>query len=91
VVDAKPKSTLALRRLDNVRSNPTVSLLIDHYSEDWSTLWWVRLDGTARVVESNAERAHALELLRGKYDQYVREPPPGPVLTMDITEWRAWP
>jgi PPOX class probable F420-dependent enzyme len=91
VVDAKPKSTLALRRLENVRANPTVALLVDHYTEDWAALWWIRLDGTARVVESGDDRNHALEHLRAKYRQYVREPPPGPVITIDVTDWRAWP
>ena len=91
VVDAKPKSTLALRRLENVRLTPTVELLIDHYSEDWTALWWVRLDGTARVIESGAARDSALEHLRAKYDQYVQQPPPGPVVIIDVTGWRAWP
>jgi PPOX class probable F420-dependent enzyme len=91
VVDAKPKSTLALRRLENVRANPAVTLLIDHYTEDWTALWWIRLDGTARVVESGNDRDRALERLREKYPQYEREPPPGPVITIDVTEWRAWP
>ena len=49
-IDSKPKSTRALRRLDNIRSNPQVSLLVDHYSDDWAALWWVRVDGEARVV-----------------------------------------
>ena len=57
VVDAKPKTSLALRRLENVRQTPAVSLLIDHYTEDWSALWWIRLDGTATVVESGDVRA----------------------------------
>jgi PPOX class probable F420-dependent enzyme len=91
VVDAKPKSTLALRRLENVRANSSVSLLIDYYAEDWTALWWIRLDGTARVVDSGAERALALERLCEKYPQYVREPPPGPVIAIDLTQWRAWP
>lgn len=90
-VDAKPKSSLALRRLENVRVNPSVSLLIDHYGEDWSTLWWVRLDGDAQVIESGARREQALERLQSKYRQYEREPPPGPVIVIDITVWRAWP
>ncbi len=55
-VDGKAKSTLALRRLENVRTNPHASLLVDHYSDDWSTLWWVRVDGPARVIEGGAER-----------------------------------
>jgi PPOX class probable F420-dependent enzyme len=91
VVDAKPKSTLALRRLANIRGNPTVALLIDHYTEDWTALWWIRLDGTARVIESRDEHDRALECLREKYTQYVAEPPPGPAIRIDVTEWRAWP
>ena len=90
-VDAKPKSSLALRRLENVRVTPSVSLLIDEYGEDWSSLWWVRLDGSARVIESGVQRDRALECLRAKYQQYRREPPPGPVIAIEVTEWRAWP
>lgn len=90
-VDAKPKSTLALRRLDNVRANPSASLLVDHYDDDWSTLWWVRLDGTARVVEAGEERSRALALLVARYEQYRDQPPPGAVLAIDVTGWRAWP
>ena len=91
VVDAKPKSSLELRRLENVRVTPAVALLIDHYAEDWTALWWVRLDGTAQVIESGDDRDYALERLREKYDQYVQEPPPGPVIIINVTGWRAWP
>ena len=90
-VDAKPKSTLALRRLDNLRAHPAASLLVDHYAEDWATLWWVRLDGTGRVVEDGAGRDAALALLAAKYEQYRRDPPPGPVVALEVTAWRAWP
>ncbi|MFP3900740.1 MAG: TIGR03668 family PPOX class F420-dependent oxidoreductase [Acidimicrobiia bacterium] len=90
-IDAKPKSTLALRRLENLRANPATSLLVDHYSDDWSALWWVRLDGAGRVAESGPERRRGLDLLAGKYEQYRREPPPGPVVAIDVTGWRAWP
>jgi PPOX class probable F420-dependent enzyme len=90
-VDAKPKSTLALRRLDNVRARGRASLLVDHYAEDWSTLWWVRVDGIARVLEAGPERDVALRALVTRYDQYRLEPPPGAVVALDITAWRAWP
>jgi PPOX class probable F420-dependent enzyme len=89
-VDAKPKSTLALQRLENVRAQPAVTLLVDHYAEDWSTLWWVRIDGTAAVLE-RTERAAGLEALRAKYDQYRTTPPPGPVLAIAVESWRGWP
>ncbi len=86
VVDGKPKTTQALRRLDNVRRDPHASLLVDHYGEDWTTLWWVRLDGSARVVDDH----HALPLLQQKYEQYRRDPPAGPALALTVERWRWW-
>src|SRR4051812_16724420 len=62
-VDRKPKSTLALQRVRNVVTFPAASLVIDHYEEDWTQLWWIRLDGPTRVLESGDERAAALAAL----------------------------
>ena len=90
-VDAKPKTTLALRRLTNIETNPAATVLVDHYDDDWSTLWWVRLDGDARVVTDQAERTRALAHLAGKYPQYARTPPPGDVIAIEVAAWRAWP
>ena len=89
-VDAKPKSTLALRRLDNLAANPAACLLVDRYDDDWSKLWWIRVDGTARVLADGDERGHALDLLAAKYPQYQQTRPPGPVIAMDISAWRGW-
>jgi PPOX class probable F420-dependent enzyme len=90
-VDGKPKSTLELRRLANIRANPYASLLVDHYADDWSALWWVRVDGSARVITEGAEREHAIAMLTVKYDQYVHSPPAGAVVTIDRLRWRGWP
>ncbi|HMK62888.1 MAG TPA: TIGR03668 family PPOX class F420-dependent oxidoreductase [Acidimicrobiales bacterium] len=90
-VDAKPKSTLNLRRLQNVRVNGSISLLVDHYEDDWAHLWWVRVDGGGRVLDEGAERERALGLLAAKYGQYRDTPAPGPVLALDIEHWRTWP
>ena len=86
-VDEKPKRTRALKRLRNIQVNPHVEVLIDHYDEDWSQLWWVRLRGTAWVVETD-ERA--LRLLREKYPQYHRQAPQGPFIVVTIDERREW-
>jgi PPOX class probable F420-dependent enzyme len=51
VVDGKPKTTTSLKRLDNIRANPAASLVVDHYDDDWSTLWWVRADGPTIIVD----------------------------------------
>ncbi len=89
-VDQKPKRTKRLARLENIRAHPAVTILVDHYEEDWSRLWWVRLRGEARVVEGGSELARALSLLSAKYDQYRREPPGGPAVAVDVREWRGW-
>lgn len=92
VDDAKPKSTMALRRLDHVRANPAVSLLVDHYDDsDWSALWWIRVDGRAEVVEDGPARERGRLLLAAKYPQYAAAPPPGAVVVVGIDTWRAWP
>jgi len=90
-VDAKPKSTRSLRRLANIEANPAVSLLVDHYEQDWSGLWWVRADGTARVVPAGSgEGEVGLAALAAKYPQYQSDPPPGPVLVVAIDRWSSW-
>jgi PPOX class probable F420-dependent enzyme len=89
-VDRKPKRSLRLRRLENVRLNPRVEVLVDHYEDDWSRLWWVRVRGSARVLEHGEERERALALLAAKYPQYRSEPPPGPVLAVDLDRWTGW-
>lgn len=89
-VDAKPKSTPRLRRLDNIRSNPQVALLADEYDEDWSRLWWVRADGHARVVDSGAQFDSALTALTAKYEQYQQSVPGGPVILVNVQRWTGW-
>jgi PPOX class probable F420-dependent enzyme len=89
-VDAKPKRSRRLRRIENARARPDVTVLVDEYDEDWSQLWWARLRGRARVLDEGEEFDRALALLAGKYAQYRDAPPGGPVLAMDITEWREW-
>jgi PPOX class probable F420-dependent enzyme len=89
-VDRKPKRTRRLRRIENARARPDVTVLVDHYEDDWSRLWWIRLRGRARVLDDGSERDRALTLLRDKYPQYVDEPPAGPVLAIDVSERREW-
>jgi PPOX class probable F420-dependent enzyme len=89
-VDAKPKRSRTLRRIENARRRPDVTVLVDHYEEDWNRLWWIRLRGCARVLDDGEEAAGALALLADKYDQYRLEPPGLPVLAIDIDDWRSW-
>jgi PPOX class probable F420-dependent enzyme len=89
-VDAKPKTTQRLQRLVNVEAEPRVGLLVDHYDEDWQQLWWVRLDGVARVVREEPERSGMIEPLLVKYGQYADAPPTGPVVVVDVSRVRYW-
>lgn len=89
-VDRKPKRSNDLKRLRNIRANQQVCLLVDHYADDWSRLWWVRADGEATVVERAADRPDAIERLRAKYAQYVADPLTGPLIVVAVRTWRGW-
>jgi PPOX class probable F420-dependent enzyme len=89
-VDRKPKRTTDLARIRNLEANPAVEFVVDEYDEDWTTLWWVRCSGSARVVADEDERADALEALREKYSRYGLEPPDGPVIAIDVDRITGW-
>lgn len=86
-VDQKPKSTTALKRLRNIAAHERVAVLVDEYDEDWAHLWWVRVDGVARVLDTYAA---AVELLVAKYPQYEADPPQGPVIVVQADGWSGW-
>jgi PPOX class probable F420-dependent enzyme len=91
-VDDKPKSSRDLRRLANVRADPRVSLLADHYvDDDWAALWWARADGAARVLTADEpEGVEAVQALAARYAQYREHRPDGPVLAVDVRNWSGW-
>ena len=89
-VDAKQKRSTTLRRIENARRNPDVTVLVDHYDDDWTRLWWIRLRGRARVLDGGAECDRALALLGEKYAQYHDEAPGPPILAIDVIETREW-
>ena len=86
-VDQKPKTTTDLKRLRNIAANAGVAVLVDEYDEDWTHLWWVRVDGVARVL---TEAPAAVELLAAKYPQYEADPPRGPVIAIRVDGWSGW-
>ena len=88
-VDSKPKRTPQLARLANIAAEPRVAILADHYEDDWRRLWWVRVDGRARIA-GPADRVRALELLTARYPQYRDQPPQGPVLAVHAERWSGW-
>ncbi len=89
-VDAKPKTTQRLRRLANIERNPQVSLLVDHYADDWTQLWWVRADGVAAIHHDGDTMDVGRDLLRAKYAQYQSVSLDGPVITVAVQRWSSW-
>ena len=90
-VDHKPKKHDRLQRLANVAGDDQVTVLVDHYDENWDALWWVRVRGTATVREpGSAEASAAVRALVGKYDQYAARAPHGAVLEIVITDVAGW-
>ena len=88
-IDQKPKRTLDVQRVRNIQASLPVSILVDHYEDDWTKLWWIRLDGHAEKV-IGARRSRGLELLEDRYPQYAAAPPPGPVVAVQIDRTVAW-
>ena len=88
-VDAKPKRSPRLQRLTNVRADPRCAVLVDHYSDDWRQLWWVRADGCGEVVD--ASPAHpGIQALVQRFPQYRDAPPSGPLLVVTVERWSGW-
>jgi PPOX class probable F420-dependent enzyme len=91
IADPKPKRGLDLLRHRNIAAHPAVSVLVDEYREPWERIWWVRADGSARVVVSGMERDTALELLRAKYREYAEWTTPfGAATVISVERWSSW-
>ena len=92
-IDAKPKRTRQLRRLRNIRENPQVSLVVDHYDEDWTRLCYVIVEGRAEIVEAGPVRERAIDLLLAKYPQYLAlglAAGRDPVIALAVERILAW-
>ena len=86
----KPKTGKRLARLRDVERDPRVELLADRYDDDWSRLWWVRLDATAAEHTRGELRERALDALQDKYPPYRGARPEGSVLVFTPTAWAGW-
>lgn len=90
-VDHKPKRTGQLRRLDDMLASGAATVLVDHYDDDWTHLWWVRVRGRATVHDPGDRAAEpALAALAAKYPQYREQRPAGAVYSVAMDEVRSW-
>lgn len=89
-VDHKPKRRRQLKRLSNIAANPNVAVLVDHYDDDWSRLWWVRADGVASIVATGPQWEEAVARLADKYPQYRGNPPTGDAIVIEVGRLSGW-
>lgn len=89
-VDQKPKKTNRLQRVVNIENNPFASFLVDHYDDDWTRLWWVRVDGAASLHLGDELHHQAVDALRAKYHQYEDHPPMGQVIAISQDQVSSW-
>lgn len=88
-VDAvKPKRHRQLARLADIEREPRVALLVDEYDEDWTQLWWARIDGLAAVRAVDGAAAAALA---AKYPAYRATDLMGaPMVVVTPCRWTGW-
>ena len=53
-VDHKPKRHTRLQRLADIAATGRASVLVDHYDDDWTQLWWIRVGGAAAAEPAGA-------------------------------------
>jgi PPOX class probable F420-dependent enzyme len=90
MVDQKPKTTTRLQRLANIEAHPSVSVLVDEWSEDWDRLRWVRVDGSAVIHQEGETWQEAQDALVAKYPQYRDHPPGGVAIAISIEHVSRW-
>lgn len=61
------------RKVKNLRENPQITITVDLYSDDWSQLRGVMVQGTARLIERGPRFKQARARLYAKYSQYAKE------------------
>jgi PPOX class probable F420-dependent enzyme len=61
------------RKVANLRANPRIALAIDLYSDDWSQLRGVMVQGTATLIERGPRFKAARDRLYEKYPQYPED------------------
>lgn len=93
-VDGKPKKRASLERLDWIAAHPEVCVVVDHYCEDWSQLWWLKLYCHGEVVRgTHAEWEQAVGVLETKYPQYATVPlfsGEPTMIRLERLEWKSW-
>jgi PPOX class probable F420-dependent enzyme len=80
------------RKVKNLRDNPQIAITIDLYSDDWSQLRGVMVQGTARLIERGPRFKQARARLYAKYPQYAKEAAisPSDSVVVEVTPTRVF-
>ena len=89
-IDHKPKTGEVLRRVKNISRDDRVTLLIDHWDEDWTQLAWLMVRGRA-TVDTEATLPVMREL-NERYEQYENDERHDALIRIRPTRlsWWAW-
>ena len=89
-VDAKPKRSRKLRRVANARERSAVTVLVDHYEDDWGRLWWVSFRGRGGCSIREWRLSGPSGCSPTSTSSTGASVPAARVLAIDILEWRSW-
>jgi len=93
-LDEKPKrddDPRSLARVRDILERPSVALLVERWSEDWSKLAWLRLTGTAALIEPSSVPAAVIGALRERYPQYAgHDLESRPMLAVEVERLVRW-
>lgn len=83
----KPKTGVRLQRLRNLEADPRATLLVDHYDDDWTRLWWVRAHGPAREAAPSADQ---LDRLAAAFPVYAAAGSVPSVILLEVEGITGW-
>jgi PPOX class probable F420-dependent enzyme len=96
-LDDKPKrvGVRDLARVRDILERPRVTLLVDRWDEDWTKLAWLRIGGTATLLEpardDDGEHAGVVVALRARYPQYLgHRLEANPLIRIEIVDVTRW-
>jgi PPOX class probable F420-dependent enzyme len=83
----KAKRSVRLQRLANLANDGRCVLLIDHYDEAWSQLWWVRVHGRGH---ENSPRQEEVLALASLFPAYRAPDAIASIITLTATSVSGW-
>jgi len=80
------------RKVKNIAENARVTVVVDAYSDTWSTLRGVMIQGRARLIARGPRFRRGRDLLYRKYPQYPKEAAlsPSDSVIIEVTPTRVF-